>query len=109
MNKTINFHPKFKKPILEGKKTTTIRLKTQLKTGEKVVLTANNKPFATAKITNIKQIKLKEINNKIAKKDGLKNKKQLQKLLKQIYKQINQETQLYLIEFKIINQNNKHH
>ena len=86
--------------LQSGKKMTTIRMNTDLKPREIVEIVAGGESCGYARIIKIVKKEISEINNKDAKKDGFKNRKELIKALKKIYGKITPETQVYIIRFE---------
>ena len=88
--------------ILKNEKTSTIRLgKRVFEIGEIVSIYLDDKKIADAVITNVSYMKLNELTQKHAIKDGFKNKKELIKALKFHYPKISKDDIVTLIEFKI--------
>jgi len=98
--KQLNFKKEYKEILQSGQKITTIRMNTDLKPREIVEIVAGGESCGYARIKSIVKKKISEINNKDAKKDGFKNRKELLKALKKIYGKITPETQVYIIRFE---------
>ena len=98
--KQLNFKKEYKEKLQSGRKTTTIRMNTDLKPREIVEIVAGGESCGYARIKSIVKKRISEINNKDAKKDGFKNRRELLKALKKIYGKITPETQVYIIRFE---------
>ena len=104
MVKRIYFSKEYKKKILKGEKSSTIRLgkRKKYKVGDIVELIVNEKPVARAVITKIEYLKVKDLTEERAKKDGFHTKKKLLQALKRHYPRIKDNSVITIIEFKII-------
>ena len=98
--KQLNFKKEYKETLRSGKKITTIRMKTNLKPKEIVEIVAGGESCGYARIKSIVRKKISEINDKDAKKDGFKNRRELLRALKKIYGKITPETHVYIIRFE---------
>ncbi len=98
--KTIFFKKEFLEDIRDGKKTQTIRKKNMYTTGD--ICSINFKKDITLKILNVKKKTLLEITNDDAQKDGFLNKEALMDKLIEIYGELDDSLQLYLISFKVV-------
>jgi len=98
--KPLNFSKEYRNKILSGEKTSTIRLKTNLKVGEKVQIVVGGEKLGEAEITSIKRKDLLSLTDEDAKKDGFKNKKELLKALKKHYGKLPSDTIVYIVSFK---------
>ena len=100
--KSINFDSSLVMKIVNKEKTSTIRKNLSVKPGDIVTLKSDGKPFAIAVISEVKPITLKEIDDNIARLDGFNSKEELREKLYEIYGDIDENTTLYLIKFKLI-------
>ncbi|RJX16139.1 ASCH domain-containing protein [Candidatus Bathyarchaeota archaeon] len=99
--KPLNFTKEYMNKILSGEKTSTIRLKTNLKVGEKVQIIVGGEKLGEAKIVSIKRKNILSLTDEDAKKDGFKNKKELLKALRKHYGKISPNTNVYIVGFKL--------
>lgn len=95
----LNFSKEYKNKILSGVKTSTIRLKTNLKVGEKVQIVAGGEKLGKARILRIIRKEISKLTNEDAEKDGFKDKKELLKALRKHYGKLPKATNIYIIEF----------
>jgi len=98
--KPLNFSKEYRNKILSGEKTSTIRLKTNLKVGEKVQIVVGGEKLGEAEITSIKRKDINSLTDEEARKDGFKNKKELLKALKKHYGKLSSDTHVYIVSFK---------
>ena len=77
IEKHLEFKDKFKSKILNGKKTTTLRIYTNLKEGDLVYIHCGGNVIGIAEIESVMQKLLKDLNNEDAKLDGFKSKDEL--------------------------------
>jgi len=101
--KQLNFKREYKQVLQSGRKTTTIRMSTDLKPGDIIKLVAGGESCGYAKVKSITRKKVSELNEKDAIKDGFKNRKELIKTLKKYYSEITPESYVYIIRFKKTN------
>ena len=94
--KTLFLKTQFFDLLENGKKKSTIRKNFKGKISEEILFLCGKRK-KTVKITNIREIKIEEINDEIAKKEGFKNKDELLKVISDLYKNINN---FILIEFE---------
>lgn len=97
--KQLNFSKEYKSKILSGVKTSTVRLRTNLKVGEKVQIIAGGEKLGTAKILKIRRKEISKLTDEDAEKDGFKSKLELLKALKKHYGKLPKDTSIYIIEF----------
>jgi len=98
--KQLNFKKEYKDALQSGRKVTTIRMKTNLKTRDIVEIMAGKESCGYALIRSIIRKKISEIDDKDARRDGFKNRKALLKALREIYGNITPETHVYIIRFE---------
>jgi len=103
LQEKINFDKEYVKPILEGRKKTTIRKGIKsYPVGRIVYLIANNKPFAKAVVKKVVIKRVYELNDDDAKTDGFNNLDELFNALKKIYGNINSDDLVSIVYFEII-------
>lgn len=103
--KSLNFNRKFKKMLIKGKKTTTLRkgYSKDILPGDIIELKVDSKPIGVAKVTKVRHLKLRDLTEEDIKKDGFKTKEELMKILRYFYgKKINDDTNFTQIEFEIL-------
>lgn len=98
--KPLNFSKEYRDKILSGEKTSTIRLKTNFKVGERVQIIAGGEKLGEAEIISIKRKDLLSLTDEDAKKDGFKNRRELLKALKKHYGKLSLGTTVYVVSFK---------
>ena len=98
--KQLNFKKEYKDALQSGRKVTTIRMKTNLKTRDIVKIMVGKESCGYALIRSIIRKKISEIDDKDARRDGFKNRKALLKALREIYGKITPETHVYIIRFE---------
>ena len=97
----INFDNRYALFIALRLKTTTIRDKKKASTGENIVISVDEIPFAEAKVEKVSKLKLKELTAEIAKNDGFNNVAELKRVLKRYYPQLTEDSQIYIIHFTV--------
>lgn len=101
--KTLDFDEIYIRKILEEKKITTIRKGVKdFKVGEKVLITSQDRIYAEAEITEIKYLRVSNLTNEDALKDGFSSKEELFKALKKYYSSIRLSDTVTIIGFKIL-------
>ena len=101
--KKLIFKQIYGEDILEGRKTSTIRLTSNLKKGDIVEIRAGMIKLGTAIIENVEVKEVKDLTDEDARVDGFKDRNELIKELKKIYgKRIDETTEVKLIRFKLI-------
>ncbi len=94
---------RFAKLILEGRKTTTIRLGRVIPRKEEVFIHGGGRVIAKARIKRVEYKKVSELTLEDARKDGYKSVKELLRELERVYeKEISPEDTVTIIEFEII-------
>lgn len=89
--------------IINGTKTSTVRLSSSLKAGDEVDVIAGKVKLGVAKIESVEVKKIRELTDEDAIMDGFKNRDELVKALKRIYgKKISDSTEVKLIKFRMI-------
>nr|MDO8043522.1 ASCH domain-containing protein [Candidatus Baldrarchaeota archaeon] len=101
--KTLDFDEIYIRKILEEKKITTIRRGVRnFKVGEKVLITSQDRIYAEAEITEIRCLKVSDLTDEDALKDGFSSKEELLKALKKYYSSIRPSDTVTIIGFKIL-------
>jgi hypothetical protein len=94
---------KFAKLILEGRKTTTIRLGRVIPKAREIIIHSEGRPIAEAVITNVIYKKVKELTEEDAKHDGYESLDELLKDLKNMYgTDIKPDDEVTIIEFSVV-------
>jgi hypothetical protein len=100
----LKFNPIWKEKILKGEKTITVRYGEKyenLKPGDEIILITDNGEFISkAIVKNIYKKKLKDLDEE-SQKEGI-SAKQLKKYLKEYYKNITEDSEVFVIEFNLI-------
>jgi len=101
--KKLIFKEKFAKDILLRRKITTIRLSTNVRRGDVVDVIAGNLRIGMAVIEDIKIMRLKDITDEDALRDGYPNRDELIKDLYKIYgRRIADDTEVKVINFRLL-------
>ena len=99
----LDFDDVYVRKILEGKKVTTIRKGIRdFKVGEKILITSQDRIYAEAEITEIRRLKVSDLTDEDALKDGFSSKEELLKALKKYYSSIRPSDTVTIIGFKIL-------
>ncbi len=101
--KKLSFKKEFASSIVNGSKTSTVRLSTNLRVGEEVEVVAGGVRLGIAKIKGVEVKKVKELTEEDAHTDGFSSKEDLIKTLRRLYrgKNINDYTEIKLIRFEL--------
>jgi len=102
VRKTLNFKKEYREAILSGRKTCTIRLKTNLKVGDEAYLVVGGEKLGVIRITAVNRKRIAELTNRDARRDGFRDVKELIKALKRHYKKIRLTTMVSIIHFRFI-------
>ncbi len=98
------FKKEYGEGIINGTKTSTIRLSSDLKRGDEVIIFAGNVRLGIARIEDVKVKKIRELTDEDAKRDGFKSRDELIRALRRIYgSRITERTEVKLIEFRLLN------
>ena len=101
--KHLQFLGKYADDIIKGNKNLTIRLsKANLRTGDIFILHAGGKVIGKFRVKNIYTKKLYQITDEEAKRDGYNNKEELINDLRRIYKRLDLNKEVAIIEFEPI-------
>ena len=99
--KHLEFKGEYKDLILQGKKTSTIRYgKLSLRKGQEVYVHSGGYVIGKAKIKDVRIIRIKDVTNEIARKDGFSSKEELIEKLKEHYPHLKPDDPLTYIEFE---------
>jgi len=99
----LDFDEIYVKKILEERKVTTIRRGIRdFKVGEKVLITSRDRIYAEAEITGIKYLKIHDLTDEDALKDGFSSKEELFNALKKYYGSIKSSDTVTVIGFRIV-------
>lgn len=101
VRKRLNFKKEYKWKILSGAKTSTIRLRTNLKVGDEAYLVVGGETIGVARITRIDRKRVSDLTNLDAVKDGFGSLSELLKALRKHYKSIKPSTIISIIRFKL--------
>jgi len=103
MQKKLKFKGKYKEALISGRKKTTLRLSTELKPGDIVILEAGEEELGEAVIERVLDIRIEELTDKHAAEDGFSSKAELLRELKSIYGSsvLREGTRLKLIKFEL--------
>jgi len=99
--KTLIFKKEYKDAILSGRKTSTIRLRTDLKAGDEAYIVVGGTKLGIAKITAVNKKRLSDLSHRDAKRDGFANVRELIRALKKHYKDVRPWTEVSIIHFKL--------
>jgi len=89
--------------ILEGRKTSTVRLYSPVKKGDIVEIRAGKVKIGTAIIEDVEIKEVRELTDEDANIDGFSNREELIRALRRIYgSRISDTTEVKLIKFKLI-------
>ncbi len=95
--KHLEFKRKYRKALLEGKKSCTIRKRCYVNEGEEVLVHCGGKIVGKARIKSVEERRLEELGEDIAKEEGFKNRKEMIDEIKKIYGNIDK---VYVIRFE---------
>lgn len=99
--KNFFFLGKYSDKLIKGEKKLTIRLKPiRLKAGDIFIAHSGGYAIGKFKVIKVYKKRLKEIDDEEAKKDGYNNKEELIRDLKYAYKNINEDSIVYIMEFE---------
>ncbi len=105
--KKLIFKQMYGPDILEGRKTSTIRLYSPVKKGDVVEIRAGKVRIGTAVIEDIEVKEVRELTDEDASRDGFSNREELIKALRRIYgKRISDTTEVKLIKFRLLGSEN---
>lgn len=105
MRKTLIFRKEYGRSLILGKKTTTIRLHSNLREGEVVDVRVGDVHVGRAYIENVITKKVCELSDADALNDGFRSKEDLILELKKIYgkNRITDDTEVKIIKFRLSN------
>ncbi|MCC6014654.1 MAG: ASCH domain-containing protein [Desulfurococcaceae archaeon] len=97
------FKAEFKEDILSGRKTSTIRLNSDVKVGEVVEVVAGGEHVGYAVITGVRVKKVSQLTDEDALVDGFPNREELLRALRRIYgRAIGGSTEVKVVTFKLL-------
>jgi len=100
--KKLKFRKRYAQKILSGEKVTTIRLETDLRPGDEVLIVAGDEPVAKAVIKSVVSKRVSELTDEDAVRDGFTRKKDLMRALRSIYGEIGEGDEVKIVEFELI-------
>ncbi|AKG90859.1 ASCH domain [Geoglobus ahangari] len=101
--KRINFDSEYVEAIIDGRKVTTVRKGIKrYPVGRIVDLTADNKPFARARVDKVVVKRVKELTDDDAKLDGFESREELIEALKRIYGKVRDEEFVTVVHFTVV-------
>ena len=107
VKKKLIFKQMYGPDILEGKKTSTIRLYSPVKKGDVVEIRAGKVRIGTAVIEDVEVKEVRELTDEDAGRDGFNSREELIKALRKIYgKRISNTTEVKLIKFRLLGSEN---
>ena len=99
----INFDSEFVSAIVNGRKVTTVRKGIKrYPVGRIVDLTANNRPFARARVDRVVVKRVKELTERDALLDGFESREELIDALKKIYGNVEDEELVTVVHFTVV-------
>lgn len=107
LGKFLNFKKEYLERVLEGGKVTTIRRGIVTPSHDRVYLTCNGKALGEARISSLRFVRLRDLTDIDAKRDGFENKDELLKALRQIYPDISQEDWVTIITLEDVTRYSK--
>ncbi|MEM0014732.1 MAG: ASCH domain-containing protein [Zestosphaera sp.] len=104
MRKVLAFRREYGRSILLGKKTTTVRLRSNLREGEVVDVKVGDVHVGRAYIENVVTKRVRELSDADALNDGFRSKEDLILELKKIYGggRITDDTEVKVIRFRLL-------
>jgi len=103
MAKHLEFLGNYAKKIISGEKKITIRRKTKRYTpGDIVYVHAGGKLLGRAIIKNVMHVRVRDLSDEIARRDGFKNKWELISTLRKHFGDLDDDDELTVIEFELI-------
>ena len=101
LNYVIRFKPEFLNQVLSGRKNITIRWGIVRPRFSELLITCNDLVYGIAEIEELKYLKLNEIPNEIIRKEGVKSKEELIRILKELYPDAKETDYVTLIKFRV--------
>ncbi|RLE49316.1 MAG: hypothetical protein DRJ31_05380 [Candidatus Methanomethylicota archaeon] len=105
--KQLNFKKEYKEKIASGQKTSTIRLKTNLRKGDEVEILSGGFKVGIARIVSVESKLVCELTDEDARRDGFRDKRELMKALKRYYGELKGEDRVHVIGFEIVCKNSE--
>ncbi|RLI79971.1 ASCH domain-containing protein [Archaeoglobales archaeon] len=101
IKKHLEFKNRFKKKILNGEKTATLRLYTNLKEGDLVYIHCGGSIIGIAEIEEVVEKSINELSDEDARLDGFKDKEELLEELKKFYGLNGLPDRICVVKFKL--------
>jgi hypothetical protein len=79
------FRVGYREPILAGEKTTTLRLGTRLRPGDRVEAQSSRRPFATLEVADVTDVAAGELTEEMARDNGFVSVAELLRELERLY------------------------
>ena len=95
--KHIEFKKKYKRKLMGGKKSCTIRKRCYVSEGDEVLVHCGGKIIGKARITEVEERRVDELGDDIAREEGFKSRKELVNEIRKIYGDLDK---VYVIRFK---------
>ncbi len=101
--KRLKFRGKYKGRILSGEKKTTLRMRTGLRPGDRVIVEAGKEEIGEAVIREVSDVRVEDLTDEHAREDGFSSLEELLRELKSIYGEevLRKGTKLKLIKFDV--------
>ncbi len=101
LNYVIRFKPEYLDKVLSGKKKITIRLGLVRPRFGEVLIVCNDLVYGIAEVKRVDVMKVEDLTDDIAKREGFRNKDELLRELKKLYPNVRERNLITLIEFEI--------
>jgi len=95
--KHIEFKKKYKRKLMSGKKSCTIRKRCYVSEGDEVLVHCGGKIIGRARITKVEEKRIDELDDDIAREEGFKSRKELVNEIRKIYGDLDR---VYVIRFR---------
>ncbi len=95
--KHIEFKKKYKRKLMSGKKSCTIRKRCYVSEGDEVLVHCGGKIIGRARITKVEEKRIDELDDDIAREEGFKSRKELVNEIRKIYGDLDK---VYVIRFR---------
>lgn len=107
LGKFLNFKKKYLERVLRGEKTTTIRRGIVTPSKDHVYLTCDGQVLGEARISSLRFVKIRDLTDADAKRDGFESRDELLKALREIYPDISQEDWVTVISLEDVTRYSK--
>ena len=101
LNYVIRFKPEYLDRVLSGKKNITLRLGIVRPRFGEIYIVCNDLVYGVAEIESLKLMRLEEITDEIAKREGFRSKEELIRELRKLYPEIRDTSYVTLIQFRV--------